>query len=536
MAHRLSESAGRRLAVPEAAITSGRFETYLWLLTGTVLRVLPLTENRFHPDEALYASFARLIASGRDPWLASVVVDKPPFPFYLMAASMTLFGPTEFAARLPNLFASVTSIALLCALARALYGEPAAALAGLFFGLSPFAISFAVTAFTDPLQVALLLWAALAAARRRWGWAGLAAGFALATKQTTIVFLPLILGLALGPARRPASDIARRLLLVVAVFLLSAALVSFWDFSRRAAIGFWAQGLSDNVPSRLAYSAEVWPRLKGLGQALSFVTASPPINLAALAGIPILIAGRAHHRQLGPAALVDLVIAIFLLLYLGVYWLLAFDLWDRYFLALVPLLCLLLARAAHGLWLSANRRSRFIRRHWKPSLVIVYGSLAGLLLPPALTAAHSGFPIGGDHGAYDGIDDAARYLQTLPKGSVLYDHWLSWEWRYYLFDAAIYMVWMPDPQTLMADLQAFGKSSPRYFVSPSWESDAAMRRAAWAAGFAFQPVHTTRRRDGSISFVVYHLESERQLPTRRFSPLTRHLPPVRHVCLSAPHL
>src|SRR5436190_919038 len=91
------------------------------LLVATQLRLLPLLENRFHPDEALYASFARLIVSGRDPLLSSVVVDKPPLSFYLTALSFLLLGSTEFAARLPNFYASLLSLALLFALARRLY-------------------------------------------------------------------------------------------------------------------------------------------------------------------------------------------------------------------------------------------------------------------------------------------------------------------------------------------------------------------------------------------------------------------------------
>jgi len=35
------------------------------LLAAALLRSLPLLDNRFHPDEALYAYFARLIASAR---------------------------------------------------------------------------------------------------------------------------------------------------------------------------------------------------------------------------------------------------------------------------------------------------------------------------------------------------------------------------------------------------------------------------------------------------------------------------------------
>ena len=74
----------------------------LAVLTATALRMVPLLTNRFHPDEALYAYFARLIASGHDPMLAGVVVDKPPAAFYLTALSLLAMGPNELAARLPE--------------------------------------------------------------------------------------------------------------------------------------------------------------------------------------------------------------------------------------------------------------------------------------------------------------------------------------------------------------------------------------------------------------------------------------------------
>ena len=38
--------------------------------------------NTFHPDEALFAYWSRLIAVGRDPLLVNQVVDKPPLLFY----------------------------------------------------------------------------------------------------------------------------------------------------------------------------------------------------------------------------------------------------------------------------------------------------------------------------------------------------------------------------------------------------------------------------------------------------------------------
>jgi len=128
-----------------------------------------------------------------------------------------------------------------------------------------------------------------------------------------------------------------------------------------------------------------------------------------------------------------------------------------------------------------------------------------LLLPSALAATRSAYPVGGDHGAYDGIDEVARFIRTLPPGGVLYDHWLGWEFNFYLFDPPLYVSWFPTPGALADDLKAFGRASPRYLVVPSWESEAEVRAAAAQAGFGFVPIHAAARRDGSTSFVVYQL-------------------------------
>ena len=128
------------------------------LLAATFFRLAPLLDNRFHPDEALYGSFARLIASARDPLLANVLVDKPPLGFYLTALGLLLFGDGEFGARLPSLYASVVSVALLFVLARRLYSRTTALLAAGLLAASPFAILFSITLFLDPLLTAIGLW------------------------------------------------------------------------------------------------------------------------------------------------------------------------------------------------------------------------------------------------------------------------------------------------------------------------------------------------------------------------------------------
>jgi len=503
--------------IPSSPNLKSKIANPLWaipaLLAATFFRALPLLENRFHPDEALYATFGRLIASGQGLLLSYLVVDKPPLSFYLTALSFLLVGQNELGARLPALFASVISVALLFALARRLYGRGVAHLAAWALALSPFAILFSITVFIDPLLTAIGLWGLWITVANRPKVAGLALALAFATKQTGLMFVPLALAFALLRLSPTATltDAIRQLwkhlrpvLLWLAVMI---ALIFLWDSVRHAPIGFWEQGYSDNVPGRFIRANEVRPRALAWLDLLYHFTASPPLNLVFLVGLPVLLA--ASFRRPSRAALADLILVGFLLLYLSLYWLLAFNVWDRYLVTLAPLFALLLARIIDGLSRIAYRVSQsFGIWNLKFGFFLSFlfpASVFLLFLPSTFRAAHSGYAIGGDHGAYDGIDDVARFVHTLPADGVLYDHWLSWEFNFYLFDRPLYIAWFPSPEALTTDLRAFGHTSPRYLVVPSWEADAEMRAAADQASFEFVPLRQAHRRDGSVSFVVYQL-------------------------------
>ena len=548
------------------------------LLLGWALRVPPLLDNRFHADEALYAYWGLLIGRGQDPWLAAVPVDKPPLLSYLVAGAQSLLGNSEFAVRFPGLAAGWLTIGLTAALADALYRDRWAAMgAAVGVALSPFAILFSATAFTDPVMVALGLGTCVAAARGRRGWSGLLAGLAFATKQTGLAWVPL--ALALGQISKPKAQGSRprirtsspqslisdlqplprhsRLPLLIGhlsfvichlPFVISLSLVVglvfAWDSVRmvQGAESFWGMGVTAYGSLRPIWPQELWTRLWGWVGLARYFFVSPIVNAALVVGSTLLTWSAAVRRRCTRGALADLFLGAFLLLYFLIHWLFAFPVWDRYLLPAVPVLAVLLGRTltflASYLQPKASRTPSTIRhpssairqspivnrhsplsiRHWTSdighlslvighlSFVICHLSFALLLLPPAWNAAHSRYPIGGDHGAYDGIDQVAAFLRELPEGAVVYHHWLGWHYADYLFDAPVYLAYWPTPAWLAQDVQAFGAREPRYVTFPSWESPARAARALSGVGYELSPALTTSRRDGTHSFTVCRIQ------------------------------
>ncbi len=473
------------------------------LLLALALRLPPILDNRFHPDEALYGYWGLLIALGKDPGLVDVPVYKPPLLPYLVAGTQGLFSKSEFAVRLPGLIAGVLTVPLTAALAHALYRDRwAAVTAAACVALSPFAILFSATAFTDPPMVALGLGACLAAARNRPGWAGLLAGLSFATKQTGLAWLPLILLLQVTDARSPIS-IIKPLLLVIGHWSLVIGFVFIWDAVRVAqgAEGFWNLGVTGYGGLRFIWPQELGTRLRGWAELARYLFVSPVVNGALLFGLPLLMWRAFTRRPRTYKAAIDLFLVSFLLVYLFLHWLWAFPIWDRYLLPLLPILAILLGRTACLI-------SRYVQRavRHSSSLIVHCSLLIALIFPAWNAAAHSTYPVGGDHGAYDGIDQVAAFLNSQPEGTVVYQHWLGWEYDYYLFDGPISLAYWPTPAWLARDVRAFGAKDPRYITFPAWESSARVEQALAEVGYGLSPALVTTRRDGLPTFTVYQIQ------------------------------
>lgn len=492
------------------------------LLASLALRLPPLWAHRFHQDEALYAAWGLLISTQRDPMLTREAVDKPPLFLYILARFFTWFGPSETVARLPGLISGVACVALVFLLARRLYGEGVAWLAAVLFAASPMAILFSATAFTDPVMLLFGLAAGVAAVSGAWLLAGLSVGLAAAVKQQGILWLPLVIALGmtvqasclcrLPLIRRRSSRgrLAQRIALFLVGLALPIGLAIQWDRWRylppeRA--GFLKQSTIAYGGLYLLPPATWGTRLQEWAPWLGDLTASPWFNALLLIGLPWLT-WRAWRQRGQRTARIDLWLLAYMSAYLALHIGFSFQAWDRYLLPLTPIVALLGARIVQEAW---DKGKRPLATRGIPSLPVLVAAgviLAILLAGPALTAARGELPLGSDHGAYDGIDQAAAFLKAeLPPGAVLYHRWLGWHWRFYLYDVLFNFRYYGSAEALAADADG-PPQIVRYIVFPGWhlaerdEVQAALARR----GIALNLRSVTHRDNGSISFLIYRIE------------------------------
>jgi len=319
-----------------------------------------------------------------------------------------------------------------------------------------------------------------------------------------IVAVLLLFGTDVG---RPPSDrwwpSLRRFLigfgLVIAVGLA-------WDATRHQRPGFLFYGAGGYGGLSLARPASWASRLSGWLTWLSLFTASAWLNVLAVSGIAGLLL-RSIRRGSDPRILADRLLAGFIILYLLTQWVFTFHVWDRYLLGLVPLAALLLSRAF--IWPPEALASRWGDRR-DPRRTVAYSAAVTLFLvlammPQAVRASRGGYPLGGDHGAYQGIDQMATYLrQNVPADSIIFHYRLRRHFAYYLFSAPFDFRWYSTPDSLATQAtQAPGR--PRFVVIPDWHDPQPVAGALTADGLRWQIAHQAHRRDGTISFTLYRI-------------------------------
>lgn len=478
----------------------------LILLVGVALRIHALGQDRrFHPDEALYSTFARSAALNGD-WLLHGSLDKPPLTIYASALSMTLFATRvddrgllnfdvrqgEFAARLPNTFANILLIPIVYALAKALYRDERSALwSALLIALSPFAVAFSATAFTDVLMLLFMTLALWMAAVGRWGWSGMWLTLAFLNKPQGLFYLPL--AFFMGWLLNRLSLLA--VLRFIFPLLLGTGALFLWDNVRDQATSMWMLGYVNSDPQRLIRSDEVLPRLM---RWLSFARTlfGTPTPIFALV-IPLSVFARVVRAPRQCSTVIDITLLTFVLVYWLLHWLVAFNTYDRYLLPLLPPLALLAARGSMWLW---RVLSRYIM---SAELALAAGVIAFTLAISAFEASEQRLPFADRNGSfpnYEGIDQLSDFLNRQSLGAIIYDHWLNWELGYYMGQwSDKRRVYYPTPAALAEDALLQPDPAPRYFPVPAQQPVAPWLDALHEAGFTTIVVYQTP------NWVVYEI-------------------------------
>ena len=147
------------------------------------------------PDEGRNAEVAREMASENDYLLPHLdglpYLDKPIVYFAAAAAAMELLGPTETAARLPALLATLATIALVVWFARRRWGPGAGWVAGLALATMPMVLAYARAAIFDSTLSLCTTAAILALTEERPVLAWAAIGVGALTKGPIAIAIPL---------------------------------------------------------------------------------------------------------------------------------------------------------------------------------------------------------------------------------------------------------------------------------------------------------------------------------------------------------
>lgn len=162
------------------------------VFVGILLRIIAFDmHNTLHIDEAIYGNWGATIGHSGKIFFSVAEADKPPLFYYILGASIFLFGPNDSAIKIPGLIIGILMILLTALLAKNLSNPKSAFWAALFYATSPFEISYAPTAFAELTCVLFCLLVILAIQYRLPFLTGLFIGLAFAVKQTVIYFLPV---------------------------------------------------------------------------------------------------------------------------------------------------------------------------------------------------------------------------------------------------------------------------------------------------------------------------------------------------------
>jgi 4-amino-4-deoxy-L-arabinose transferase-like glycosyltransferase len=482
------------------------------LLAAVALRLAPWLANLpLHHDEALYGAWARAIADGSDPLLLIPWIDKPPLALYLLAAGVKLFGVSELALRAPGMLAGLLTVWATYGLARRVYGERVALIAAALFALSPFAILFAPTAFTDPWLTLFLVSAAWAALVRRPVLAGVLAGLAAASKQQGVFAAPLVVALLVVAAWQARPQRRKQALLPALAWAVLGygvvfGLVTYWDSLRwHNRPSYWDQSLQMYGGVALAALADLPKRAGEWAQQMFLLFGAWWLTLLVLCAAALGLRYAPKRLALTGKRATGGVLAAYVAGYLLVHIAFTFQPWDRYLLPILPLICLLAGAGLVVIWQSATALRSPV---WRRATVAVGAGLAIYAASLGVTAA---IPAGSDVGAYRGVAQAATFLAEQPGHPTVHHDRLGWHLDYYLYGLPVTRSWFDSPRKLASETARMARErpgSPQWLALPAWEASRfpALANALAQQGFAAEPDVEVVAADGrTVDLTLYRL-------------------------------
>jgi hypothetical protein len=202
----------------------------------------------------------------------------------------------------------------------------------------------------------------------------------------------------------------------------------------------------------------------------------------------------------------DWALTAFFVYFVAFHTVLSFSIWDRYMLGLAPVAAVLLARIVllpYDALLVTQPKTMWSR---VACLAVLAVFLAAVLVPPTQVALRYGFPVGGDHGAFQGIESVAHYFRAnAAPGSIVFHKWLGWHYSFYLFDLPLDYYYYPDHEFVLETSRRL-PNLEKYIVFPSWTSEAELQTVLNDGGWELSELYRTYRPDGTLSFTIYRIQ------------------------------
>lgn len=456
------------------------------MLFGGWIRYHEATRDvRLHSDEALYSTYARN-AAVYGYWMLNGPLDKPPLSIYASALGMHFFAANvndlgvidvpiiqgEFAAKIPNVFAGWVTIALSYTIAHTLYRKRRVTLiAALVVAVSPYAVAYSASAFTDALMLVLMLTAWLLAIRQRPAWSGMMLALSFAAKPQGLLYLPLIFlflvidlhELRLNRVHFQRGAI-RRVLTFTLALLAGIGVLVLWDASRPETSLFTLGSINISQGRFFTPSAEWLPRLREwlrIGD-----------NLLGWGWYTALLIMMSAVVVFWRKRVLDWALLVFAVGFFLLHWIAAFWTFDRYLLPLVPIFALLVARAIT--WIARKQAYPQIVTYLCVGSLILFGTPARH--DPRADAYHGE--------TQSALIDVSTYFNQLPLGAIIYDRWMGWELGYYIGAwSDKRRVYYPDPENQAQDALLNHDPAPRYLLAPANHDSEAWLRSFFEVGF-----------------------------------------------------